>query len=709
MIGCDFNIDKNAFSGTVQMFASVKVPEGSIARYQDIGWGDFSNIEEDSSLPVQCIIDVSTNYIDTGNLATFQFFGNVKVNDYTVQWIDWENSNFWDYSCDPILVDKGNTPVLTFIPYTTNTEIVKVTVNGIDVTDKIQNNTYTMDPVTGDCSVYVEFDNGVRTIEANYDTNCGGVFLDGNWVDGHCNDIWMGCGNVYETTKNATVRMTIEPHEGFKIKTVLVGGSDVTTQYLADSYYDISNIPLSGTSVSVQFEEVKWYTVSTNNYDYHHSCHVTVNGHSLDYWDSLRYQEGENVKITVDWGDDVKVTSISLNGTSVASGNNITSPFSYSFNISEDVVINLQVVENPHILAVSYTGDGSVTINGSEVASGTNYEIAMNGMAYVTIQADEGCEIESVLYNGSEQLSDTHDTYYEFRADYGEGSNQTLTVKFRRAQCFIATNIQGNGTVAINGVNLTNGDNTAYDPDQDLTVTFTPGTGWELASANIDGADITSYAQGGTYTIKKINANKTIDVTFVPVSLTFSTYRYMTICSPQGLDFRGVSDVKAWTVTGFDGNKIYLTPVEIVPAGKGVLLEAAVGTTWTPTFTDEKFYMANLLVGTLNPIWLDVYSYNADNYCRNYIFSNGTKGLGFYPLSSAGDFAAGKAYLPIPTYVVEGARGGQFTLDFDGNTNGIDSVNDAGETESIYSISGVRVDTPKKGLYIKNGKKIVVK
>ena len=270
-------------------------------------------------------------------------------------------------------------------------------------------------------------------------------------------------------------------------------------------------------------------------------------------------------------------------------------------------------------------------------------------------------------------------------------------------------NIIGAGTVSVNGKNVANGEQIGVVPDKDATLTFTPASGWQVASADIDGTDITSDAQSGICTIEKVNANKTINVTFVPVSLTFSTYRYMTICSPKGLDLRGTSDVKAWTVMGFGGNKIYLSRIEIVPAGKGVLLEAAVGTTWTPTFTDEKFYMANLLEGTLNPIWLDVYSYNAGDYCRNYIFSNGTKGLGFYPLDSAGNFAAGKAYLPIPTYVVDGARGGQFTLDFDGGTDGIDCVNDDSEAESVYSISGIRVDNPKKGLYIKNGKKIVVK
>ena len=640
---------------------------------------------------------------------SFEFFGDVKVNDYTVQWIDWKYFTLWDFSCNPILVDEGSTPVLTFTPYSGN-EILKVTVNGTIVTDYLQSDTYTMSPVTDDCYIYVEF--GVRKIEANYDTGCGAVYFDGNWVDGSCDNphpLTGECNNVYGITKDATVRMTIEPYEGYKITTVRVGGNDVTTQYLTDGYYDISNVPVDGISVSVEFEEVAWYTVSVNNYSYSASCDVEVNGNHWEPWSSLQYQEGEAVTIKVSWGDDVKVTSVSINGTPVASGNNIANPFSYTFNISEDVVIDLQVEEIPHILAVSYTGDGSVTIDGNNVASGTNYQIAMYHISYVFIQADNGCEIESVLYNGEELLTDFHSSNFEFDAVYYEGSNQTLVVKFRRAQCFIATNIQGNGTVAIGGVSQTSGSNTAYDPDQDLTVTFTPGAGWELASAIIDDNDITSDVQSGTYTIKKISANKTINVTFVPASLTFSTYRYMTICSPKGLDFRGVSDVKAWTVTGFDGNKIYLTRVEIVPAGKGVLLESAVGTTWTPTFTDDNFYMANFLVGTLNPIWLDVYSYNAGDYCRNYIFSNGTKGLGFYPLDSAGDFAAGKAYLPIPTYVVDGARGGQFILDFDGGTDGIDSVNNAGEAESVYSISGVRVDNPKKGLYIKNGKKIVVK
>ena len=55
--------------------------------------------------------------------------------------------------------------------------------------------------------------------------------------------------------------------------------------------------------------------------------------------------------------------------------------------------------------------------------------------------------------------------------------------------------------------------------------------------------------------------------------------------------------------------------------------------------------------------------------------------------------------------------GSRITMNFvDGETNGINNVKQTGEqNDQYYNLRGLRVETPSKGIYIKNGKKVVVK
>lgn len=81
-------------------------------------------------------------------------------------------------------------------------------------------------------------------------------------------------------------------------------------------------------------------------------------------------------------------------------------------------------------------------------------------------------------------------------------------------------------------------------------------------------------------------------------------------------------------------------------------------------------------------------------------------GLGFYyGAADGGAFTAktGGAYLAVPTSA--GAREG-FAFD---ESTGIESVETEAQATTIYTINGVKVNEMGKGLYIQNGKKIMVK
>ena len=74
--------------------------------------------------------------------------------------------------------------------------------------------------------------------------------------------------------------------------------------------------------------------------------------------------------------------------------------------------------------------------------------------------------------------------------------------------------------------------------------------------------------------------------------------------------------------------------------------------------------------------------------------------------SLGGTLAAGKAYLVMPA----GARELNVSFDEEGNTTAIDVISKTEDVRGeVYNLNGQRVAQPTKGLYIVNGKKVVVK
>lgn len=77
--------------------------------------------------------------------------------------------------------------------------------------------------------------------------------------------------------------------------------------------------------------------------------------------------------------------------------------------------------------------------------------------------------------------------------------------------------------------------------------------------------------------------------------------------------------------------------------------------------------------------------------------------VGFALVANGVVIPAGKAYLSVPR-----ASGAKF-FSLDGEATGINSVKTAKADGAYYTLEGVKTTKPVKGLYIHNGKKIVVK
>ena len=138
-------------------------------------------------------------------------------------------------------------------------------------------------------------------------------------------------------------------------------------------------------------------------------------------------------------------------------------------------------------------------------------------------------------------------------------------------------------------------------------------------------------------------------------------------------------------------------PNREIPATKAVILKSSSSSiTLTPATTTATLE-GNQLVGTATAI---------TNPGNAYVLNKGTNGVGFYKLSSGGTIGANKAYL---TYSGPSTLARSF-FGFD-ETTGIEmptaEVIDADAV--VYDLQGRRVAQPTKGLYIVNGKKVIIK
>ena len=195
-----------------------------------------------------------------------------------------------------------------------------------------------------------------------------------------------------------------------------------------------------------------------------------------------------------------------------------------------------------------------------------------------------------------------------------------------------------------------------------------------------------------------------VEVYSPAVSVTVSAAGYATyVNSDDNLDFTSTT-IKAYTAKVNTSTKaVELTQINKVPAGTPVLLYAEGGETEAVpvSATADTPAESDLIAGTGAAVATD-----GGEGKINYILNN-VSGIGFY--KAAGQVVAtNRAYLQT---TVDAAAAPMFLIFNDETTSiGASLVNNEQRTvNSVYNLAGQRVAQPTKGLYIVNGKKVVVK
>ena len=195
--------------------------------------------------------------------------------------------------------------------------------------------------------------------------------------------------------------------------------------------------------------------------------------------------------------------------------------------------------------------------------------------------------------------------------------------------------------------------------------------------------------------------NQTDDRTLtidLPEIATIAASGYSTLVSIKALDFTSAEGLQGYVATSVnkEESKVTLTEVASVPVKTPVILKGTPGATYTifTTTSPAKLPAAgNLLRGSATES-------TALAAGEAYILYNGA----FYS-NEAGNLPAGKAYLPAST--VNGAR--EMSIVFDSEPTAIAAPKASTRHTDIYNLQGQIVNTPSKGVYVVEGKKVVVK
>lgn len=213
------------------------------------------------------------------------------------------------------------------------------------------------------------------------------------------------------------------------------------------------------------------------------------------------------------------------------------------------------------------------------------------------------------------------------------------------------------------------------------------------------------YTYGSSTYTSYVVPKVTLTTTSTSTSVTLGSNGYTTFASPRALDLGNLpSGLTAYKAEVDAANsKVRFTEInQAVPANTGILLAGTANTTYSipvadnGTAVDNNDFFVNSTGGT----------FTAESGYTYFGLLKNSDPLTF------GTFEPGSVAIPTNKAYLKVANGGasRLTCLFYNETEGIQSMERKALTSEVYyNLAGQRVDKPSKGLYIVNGKKVIIK
>lgn len=453
-------------------------------------------------------------------------------------------------------------------------------------------------------------------------------------------------------------------------------------------YYELGNNGVSDEGVSDEYV----LTESFANGGNYLGDNVKVEGNS----NGLYIGDGKTVNISPNNDKDVRIFKVDLE-------------FSNDFNGTINSPAGSSVEGSGTNWTISNFYSSNLEISGSngsgQISNITVYYVKMSDEKSVTIATTDGTEY--IEANGRINVTGT-----ESAGKYGLVIDKAYPL--RTIQNSVTITSYNGGEISKVELHLSN----YYGP---LPIKSTAGTvtkendnEWTISNINSSSLEISHLGDGGsdgegivqidniTVYYKEPIINSTMEV-----AANYADGFYWTTFYSYASNYQAPEGTQVFQVN-LDGTKVTMIPIEdgIVNRCQGVVLKSNTGNITMEKTDDESTdsYAYNSLWGTsseiTNPSPGNVYGLSYKS----------SAGVAFYKLKSTGTIGANKAYLKVNS---NASAHEFFTFDIDETATGVDSINAQENEENvdvkIYDLQGRRVANPGKGIYIVNGKKVLMK
>ena len=328
---------------------------------------------------------------------------------------------------------------------------------------------------------------------------------------------------TFTVNEGKSAIITFTPDNGYRISSVKVNDTDVTTQ-VSNNTYTISSIN-TDTTVEVVYEEISSASATmtitaSGNGQVQYGIIVVRNGTNTFF-----VTEGETEELLINSDNGYRVKSLLVNDQEYSSGqSNIRLHVKLGKTNNINVVFEA-IPPTTYTLSITASGNGSASYSGTTVRNKTQKFTLNEGIsATISFNPDNGYRIKSVKENNTDVTSSVSNNSYTIS---NINANTNIEVEFEAippATYNLSITASGNGSATYNGTTVRNNTQKfTLNEGISATILFSPDNGYRIKSVKVNNTDVTSSISNNSYTISSINANINIEVEFEAIPPTTYT------------------------------------------------------------------------------------------------------------------------------------------------------------------------------------------
>ena len=367
-------------------------------------------------------------------------------------------------------VKNGTSKTVTYAPTDDGYELVRVTVDGNDVT-KTNPSSYTFDDISSSHTIVATY----KAKTYNITTSVENGVID---------------GSVGVTQHGVSKTIHYQAKTGYHLASVTVDGEavDISEHRYNYTFDDINE----DHTISVVYEP-DTYTITT----------TALHG-SIDETATVEYGQGRTISYAPDAG--YKLHKLTVDGKAVDISKY---PTSYGFtDVKSDHTIDAEFIASEHTISTEVV-NGVISLGDGKQVSG-DVSVTDGESRTLWFQPDHGYALISVVVDGidvtesnpkSYTFSDVHEDH-DVKVVFAKKDDRSVTTSVTNGTIDASTFVEYNGTVTIN---------------------YAPKAGYHLKSVKVNGVAQNLDACASSVTLKAVVTNQTVEVVYEADEHTIET------------------------------------------------------------------------------------------------------------------------------------------------------------------------------------------